>query len=286
MSGSGTSNAVLWVYGDPGSGKSILCSHAIQTIQETKPSAGVSFHFCQFDRFHSALETLRGLANTLFEQFWGRVGVSGTSTGTAISASLPPLVEELRTKTACSSSNEESIRDFLKVLIKGFDRTYILIDGLDEECEASRWPDFKIVLETLLPLVTSSEGSFRLWISSQDRATLREEFKTFPSFDIKYCVSRDVELFLARRLNAEGEISREELDSLLDHLKMRAEGNFLWASMMIKMISEASSMREMRRLVKDGPRNLDDYYRKIIMTIEKQYRTLARYGFSYFFPPR
>jgi hypothetical protein len=66
---------------------------------------------------------------------------------------------------------------------------------------------------------------------------------------------------------------------VLENLKERAEGNFLWASLMVKtLMEEANSLKEMKSFIKVGlPLTLDDYYRRIFERFEKHHRSLARF---------
>ena len=256
--------SIIWLCAHPGCGKSTLCSHIIHSIEESDPAAATAFHFYRFDHAYSAIETLRLLADQLFEKYWN----------------FSHLVsEEIHLQTQKTSSSLENIRDLIKILVKSLPKTYFILDGLDEECEVGRWTEAQLVLDFLIQLSLTFPESVRLWYSSQDRPFIHKKLSAY-IFDIKDQVKNDVTYYLSRaipELDA-SEVSEEEKAGILENLKERAEGNFLWASLMVNALTEeANSLKEIKQLVKDGlPLTLDGYYRRIFEGFEKHHRSLAR----------
>lgn len=260
-----TQPPIIWLYAPPGSGKSTLCARIICSIQESDPKAAVAFHFYQFDKAYSAIETLRLLADQLFEKHWNG------------SHSVP---DEIHVKTQSSSSSLDNIRDFITILVKTLPKTYFILDGLDEECLGIRWTEAQAVLDFLVKLSSEYSGSVRLWCSSQNRSCIQDRLRQFTIFDIKGDIANDVTDYLSRRINElDGlEVPHNEQRTMLEKLKNRADGNFLWASLMMEaLMEEASSIAEMRQFIEEGlPSSFDGYYQRIFRRIEAPHRSVAR----------
>jgi hypothetical protein len=73
------------------------------------------------------------------------------------------------------------------------------------------------------------------------------------------------------------EVSDEEKHEILETLRERATGNFLWASLMVRTLyEEASSLMEIKHLIDTSlPASLDDYYFRIFRRFEKSQRPLV-----------
>ena len=259
--------SIIWLHAHPGCGKTTLFAHCINSVWESDTKAAVAFHFYQFDKPQSAIEILRLLADQLFEKYWN---------------DTHNVSDDVYSKTLKSSSSLENIRDFIIELVKALPKTFLLLDGLDEECTGPRWTDAQAVLDILVKLAIEFPGSIRLWYSSQYRACIHDKLGEYAVLDIKPQIQDDVTQYLSlriRELHSLG-VPDEEGAKVLDNLRRRADGNFLWASLMVKaLMEEASSVAEIKAFIEDGlPSNLDAYYRTIFERMEKSHRKLARYA--------
>ncbi|KAJ7762426.1 hypothetical protein DFH07DRAFT_411026 [Mycena maculata] len=259
---------ILWVHAPPATGKSVLSSRAIQSIQEDPDAAATAYHFYRFDEMNSASETLRLLASQLLDAHWNRTHV--------ISAEMYTTRQSV-----CSL---EKVQELIAMLVQLLPRSYFILDGLDEECMGSyRWTEAVTTLDFLVDLAKASPDRVRLWYSSQYRPVINERLKDYIVLDIKDEVKEDVSVYLSRanpELN-ELEISDADKDDVLESLRGRAEGNFLWASLMLKSLKDTASLSDMKQFVEDGlPDTLDDYYRRIFDRFEKSHRPLVSKVFA------
>ncbi|KAF8587635.1 hypothetical protein K439DRAFT_1630517 [Ramaria rubella] len=264
--------SILWLHGPPGFGKSTICSHAIQLVQDSDPQAVVVYHFYQ-EQVYSECETLRILAGQLFEHYGRRSN---------------EVSEELYFKTQRMECSLEIVKELITTLVTMLHKTYFFIDGLDEEATSPtspRWTEASSVLDFLVQLCSVSPDTVRVWYSSQFRPSINEKLQGYVTFDIKKQVKADVMLYLSVAMSSaipELDELEEEKDSVLENLQSRAEGNFLCASLMVKAIQEeANSLSEIKQFIERGlPKKLDDYYRRIFGRIEKPQRLLARNVFA------
>ncbi|KAJ7492122.1 hypothetical protein FB451DRAFT_1217062 [Mycena latifolia] len=260
---------ILWVHAPPAAGKSILSSRVIQVIREEPDGPAVAYHFYRFDQMNSTSETLRFLASQLFDSYWNHTHA---------------VSEEMYLRTQQSVCSLENIEQLITMLVKLLPKVYFVLDGLDEECMGSnRWTEAATTLDFLITLAKDFPDRVRLWYSSQYRPCINERLKEHAVLDIKDEVKDDVSLYLSRANPELGdlEVSDRDKDNVLKSLQGRAEGNFLWASLMLKSLKETASLTDMKQFVKEGlPETLDDYYRRIFDRVEKPHRSLVRKVFA------
>ncbi|KAK0464302.1 uncharacterized protein EV420DRAFT_1637875 [Desarmillaria tabescens] len=268
---------ILWVHGPPGSGKTFLCSRAIQDIQEAYPDAAVVYHFFQFDKSYTAAETLSILADSLFQIYWDR---------------HRRVSEELYNKTQRNSHLPESIQKVIELLVEnsGLSKLFFFLDGLDEELDnrqnpysVSRWETASTVLEFIIRLVEKSPSVIRLWCSSQHHPPILQLFSTHIAtmLDVKEDAKEDVKFYLTAKISELGgrEFSDEQKREIMSKLEERVqhEGNFLWARFMISDIQEvADDLSKIKAFITEShPSSINDHYRKIFDRIDVPYRQLA-----------
>ena len=235
---------------------------------EVQPA--VAFQFYNFDDQQStALQTARNLAGQLFEHFWLR---------------LQDIPEALHAHTQKSAGDLMNVLEFIRLFIRELPVVYIFLDGLDEECTVARWKEASKIVDFVVELAKSSPSTVKVWCSTQDRFCIRERFGAFPTMNIKEQVQTDVDIYLSKTVPGLDniEVGDETRNWILVELKERANGNFLWASLMIKTLKdEVACFDDMEQFIKDGlPKDLDEYYQRIFSRYEVKERDLARYASS------
>lgn len=260
-------SSIFWLHSPPGFGKTILCSHAIQLIKDSDPDVAVVYHFYR-EEHHTACETLRIISGQLFECYVKQ---------------SPQIDEELYLKTQRRACSLENIQELITTLVKYLPKTYLFIDGLDQEVSPERWTEASTVVDFLLQLSKGSPATVRIWYSSQSSLRIREKLEGFITVDVKNKleVKADVMLYVSLAMfktHPELEELGSEKDKLLKDLQDRAEGNFLIASLMIKVLQEdTDSLTDMQEFIERGdlPKTLDGYYRRIFERIASPQRRLA-----------
>ena len=260
-----SSNPILWLPAGPGSGKSVLCSHAVEYVKNLSEVHAECLHFYEFDNEHTGMVTARNLATQLFEQYW---------------LSNQDVPEELQKASQKSAADLVNVFDFIRVVVDRLPKVYIFLDGLDEECTVARWGEAIKIIGFVNALAENSPKTIRVWYSSQDRPFIREQLEKHVVLNVKEQIKVAVNKHISLRVPGlcNPEVDQETKTWILDELKQRADGSFLWASLMLKTIeNEVSSFDEMELFIKEGlPKDLDAYYRRIIARYEKRERELAR----------
>ncbi|KAF8526673.1 hypothetical protein BU17DRAFT_40385 [Hysterangium stoloniferum] len=256
--------SVIWLRGHPGCGKSTLCSNMIRSIETFDSSAAVAFYFYQFDQIHSTLETLCVIAGQLFEKL----------------SNASRVVSDINTKIQGTSSSVENVQNLIKILITSLPKTYFILDGLDEECEDSRWGEAQATFDFLLELSQEFPQCVRLAYSSQFRPCIDDKLRNFTVIEVQQqAAKKDVDDYLEHRLNSL-ELSDDDKPAVLEDMKRKAAGNFLWATLMVVTLQEACSPNELKQCLGDGPSKSDKYYRKIFAQFNKSHRLLTSKIFS------
>ena len=260
-----SSQPILWLFAGPGSGKSVLCSHALEYMKNFGGAQAQCLHFCEFDNEHTAIVTARNLATQLFDRYW------------LLKQDVP---EDLQSITQKSGADLTNVFEFIRVLVGKLSRVYIFLDGLDEECTMARWKEAIKIVEFVNILVDTSPKTVKVWYSSQDRPMIRQQLESHLVLNAKEQIRVAVEehIFLKVPGICNPEVDQDTRTWILSELKQRADGNFLWATLMLKTIeNEVHSFDEMERFIKEGlPKDLDAYYRRIIAGYGKRERELAR----------
>lgn len=264
-----SSNSILWLLAGPGSGKSVLCSHTVEYIRNLGDVQAQCLHFYEFDNEHTAIVTARNLATQLFESYW------------LLNQDIP---EALQSTSQKSGADLVNVFEFIRVLVGKLPKVYIFLDGLDEECTVARWKEAIKIIDFVNSLAESFPEKIRIWYSSQDRPIIRQQLESHLVLNVKEQIRVAVDEHISLKVPGicNPEVDKDTRTWILSELKRRADGNFLWASLMLKTIeNEVSSFDEMESFIKEGlPKDLDAYYRRIIARYEKRERELASKIFS------
>lgn len=185
------------------------------------------------------------------------------------------------------------MKDLIRAIVRegALDTIVFLLDGLDEESSGAdqrfpngdRWRDACEVLSFLVSLTRDHPGQIRLWCSSQYRPCIQKQLQSYPKIDIRDEMKKDVVLFLHRNVPGLGVADSDEQNDFLEVLLKRADANFLWASLMVRVLAEANSPAQMEELIQsdDLPNSLDEYYERIFAKLEPSIRPLAWYVFVF-----
>jgi hypothetical protein len=262
------SSPILWVKAAPGVGKSTLTAYAIEETQtSSRGTAATCFQYYSFDEEFSALQVLRALAEQLSNRLWEQTG------------DIDEALHAITQKTATSSRTAD-VENVLRETIKRLKITYVFLDGLDEECDhGPRWRQSKHVLDFLRSLAIYEKLPVRIWCSSQPRTCVESELQLYPTLHVTPELNRrDIERYLKDRITVLEDLELDEgyQNLLLRDLRLRADGCFLWASLMLDSIGNASSLQAIQEYLHDGlPKDYEIYYMRRLESIETKDRALA-----------
>lgn len=257
----------VWLRGSCGTGKSVICSYVIKYVKSTAVDAGVAFHYYRFDEQVPSTTVYRNVAEQLYDQLY-------LQEDDDISDSMHDLVKN-------KSDNQESLKEMIRLLVYELSQSYIFVDGLDEECtDVKRWEDASDVVGFFKGLAEEEGSTVGFWCGCQDRSNIREILTSFPKLQLDESTNKGtIESFFANTMTI-----LESLDVdpgmkalVIDELKTKARGSFLWASLMVDTIKDATNLQELQKELSDAlPKDFESYYSRKIRAIEEKHRGTVR----------
>jgi hypothetical protein len=266
---------LLWIKGDPGKGKTMLLCGIINELSKSMTKTDqLSYFFCQAtdSRINNATAVLRGLLYMLVDQQPLLISHIQKKHKHA----RKDLFEDANAWVALSEIFTDILQD------PSLNDTYFFVDALDE-CITD--------LEKLLAfIVQKSPLSSRVkWIvSSRNEAYVEQRLQPDDS-GIRLClelkenaaqVSRAVDAYIDCCLLELPEIKHDKLlyNSVRGKMQQKANGTFLWVSLVIKELKEAMAW-EVLQILEEVPTELKDVYRRMIQQIKglrRQYPELCQ----------
>ncbi|KAL3486886.1 hypothetical protein BJX62DRAFT_246493 [Aspergillus germanicus] len=249
----------------PGVGKSVLAAYAVESLPKLSPDgSAVIFQYFTFDDEFPALLVYRCLA----EQLANRLG---KNTG--------DMPEDIHcfTQLGATSARSEDVKMVIRMLVDRLPASYVILDGLDEMCETQpRQQELCDVVDFLQELANTNPDSLRLWFSSQSRTCLDSRLNRIPSIEVtKNVNSQDIEKYLSKPIVDLDSLDLDEgyKNLILQELRDKADGCFLWASLMLQSMSSAITLQMVQQLIDDGlPQNYERYYQRKMESIEPSVR--------------
>lgn len=208
-------NSIIWLNGFAGSGKSVLCSTAIQLAlrrRGSNPSVGIAFFYFTFSdeskRDESAM--LRALLLQLSSQ-------------------LPDGHRDLtRLYDSYKAGRPPSpvLIEYLRRLAQRFHQVYIMLDGLDE---SPRDGPRQYVLDALEAMRTWGVQGLHLFVTSRDEPDIRESLNLSDAQQVKMQnaeIDKDIADFISGRFDADRRLRRllPYRDKIQETLAKRAKG--------------------------------------------------------------
>jgi hypothetical protein len=195
---------ILWLKGSPGAGKSIACSSAIDHIMQNQNLC--LYHFCRFDdqsdsrsrrEQASGIRTAALLVDQLFRHFW---------------ISDRQIVKHINNYIETVDRDMNSLREVIRIILKHKNgqadekepetkseaiKVFMLLDGPDEDENSVDIKKLKTLFDSLGP---DSNISVRLWVSSRDRNTVRQQLGICQIINLDKYSEKDVNSYLTRSI--------------------------------------------------------------------------------------
>jgi Cdc6-like AAA superfamily ATPase len=267
---SDTPASQLWVKASPGVGKSVLSAYAIDQVAQITPDTSATiYQYYTFDEEFQAIQVYRCLAEQLANRLWTLIG------------DMPEQIHAY-TQRSSTSAKAEDVKAVIRMLVEHISTTYIFLDGLDEECDhGPRLGQLSDVLDFFAELASQKPRYVRLWCSSQHRTCLDHRLKGIPSIEVtKNLNSYDIEMYLSEMISGLDnlELHQGYKTLILKDLHEKADGCFLWASLMLHSISSAATLRTVQEHIRNGlPKDCEKYYQRKIESVEDSQRPFVSY---------
>ncbi|KAI9760770.1 MAG: hypothetical protein M1840_002216 [Geoglossum simile] len=264
-------NKLLWCWGLPGAGKTVLASIIVNHLrrerdEHMKSRIGIAVIYL---RYNDPEQTLDNLLGSLLRQL---VQESDT-----IPSALLELYEHHRDRNTSPSSDE--ILEVLSSTIEVLEEVFFVIDGLDECNEGLRWE--------LIEQLGKFQPNLHLLITSRYLDSIAEDLEDFKQFEVM-ANKADIELFIDHQILKNKNLRKivKKSNSLRVDIKdaviKTAEGMFLLARLHLESLASAASLsvKYVRNKLQTLPNTLTGTYDNAMQRIQDQEPEHKRVAFK------
>ena len=162
-------------------------------------------------------------------------------------------------------------------------RFCFFIDGLDEY-EATRGEDYIDMANQLINMTKSAPYDLKLCVSSREMPVFSEAFSDDKRFKLHDLTKNDIESLARGRLedfeiSNNGEVTAANNEVLVKEIVQRAEGIFLWASLVIGSLREGlyadNDLLSLLERVEDMPQDIEPLFQHLLNSIKRPDRKAA-----------
>ncbi|KAF5969529.1 ankyrin repeat [Fusarium coicis] len=239
---------LMWIYGLPGAGKTVLASYVIKELEKLCEPANGSDETVPF------LSWVIGQACRQIN--W-----------------IPPELKRLHDR-GCEPTRAD-LEEVLEIILEKLDSFYIVIDAVDESTPRE---ELLSTIETLavderferVRILTTSRQYFDI---EQSLGEISESISMSNTM-----VDADIRRFVHARLRSSHRLKRwhERFDEIEDILTAMAQGMFRWAECQIQAIERLRDQSKLQQLLSNLPEDLSETYVRIFKAIPEDDRPLLR----------
>ncbi|KAI5843119.1 ankyrin repeat-containing domain protein [Morchella snyderi] len=250
--------SLLWCYGNPGVGKSVLTSTLLESINtkyEPDTAIGIAYFYFNFQ----ITVTLEDVLRIWIKQLCRRMD------------ELPSSLYDLH--KACIDNDvkpkRRQLEDLFQKVVNYFKQVFLVIDALDEHSKESR--------NDLVNYLSQVSGSYKIFIASRrevdiERNILSAKFEVLPIQVTK--VDEDIGTYVDHELKNRNQdhcaISKTLKTAIRTRLMQQANGMFLWVKCQLDFIYEQPSLKDIREALDSLPTTMHDTYGRILKRINEQ----------------
>lgn len=248
--------AFLWIYAQPGAGKTVLAAFLVDHFASRQPSVCVLFFFCKDtdEDKRTSVAIARSLLYQLFLALRERAAVS------ALIEELSLAMDESGHKTALSFS---AVWKIFSNHISDLTSATIVVDALDE-CR-----DSEILIQSLRSMASSCNVAVIL--TSRKEEHLYQLLHQSPSLEVAPDdIDVDIKAFVEAKVAASPRLSQPSVKQLVvKRLCESHEGMFLWVQYMVKELKSCVSLQQVQQELRELPKGLDAMYQRILQRLQE-----------------
>ncbi|KAJ5650642.1 uncharacterized protein N7484_004365 [Penicillium longicatenatum] len=257
----------LWINGFAGSGKSVLCSTAIQHMLHEKNNRqngvdvtiGVGYFYFSFN--DESKQDISGMLRALLVQLLAQLYHCEES------------LEKLHALYRHSSPPVDALLDCLRKIISRFSETYLLIDALDESPRDTKRDS---VLSAINAMQQWGLPGLHLLVTSRDEVDIRQALAISDDQDISMKnveIDKDIVNFVSYQLNNDPKLQKwkERHSEIQDRLTEKAQGVFRYIECQFLALKRARNRNQLDECLTSLPRDLDGTYQRILCSIDEEH---------------
>lgn len=251
----------LWIYAQPGAGKTVLAAFLIDHIALHQQPGCVLFFFCKDtdDDKRTPIAIARSLLYQLFRALRQR------AMETSLTEEISLAIEESGHKTALKFA---TVWKIFTNHISHLTPATVVVDALDE-CR-----DPEILIRSLQSMAKAYNVGIILTSRKEDY--LYQLLHQSPSLEVApNDIDADIKALVEAKVSASPRLSDPSVSSLVvKRLCESHEGMFLWVQYMLKELKSCVSVEQVQEELEELPKGLDAVYQRILErlqdTLDKQ----------------
>ena len=267
LKSSGTQHSVLWCQGNPGVGKTVMTSIAINYVTESIGGRKIALTYIYCDYTNPDTFLVLNLLGSIIQQLVEQTSNFESTT-------------KLKTFKRASAKNrdmtEEDAVFWIETLSGDFDIIYTFVDALDECPESCR--------NTLLAQLKGySKGNMRVFLTSRSNVDVEVHIAHAVEVNIDP-IRNDITDYVESKIKKSSRLARlivgnSKLKRDIVHtINSQANGMFLLASLQIESLNDQTTASGVRLALKKLPADLFAMYDKIMERIRDQSKQDAELG--------
>ncbi|KAJ7201096.1 ankyrin repeat-containing domain protein [Mycena pura] len=253
-------NSVFWIYGSPGSGKSVLCSSIVETLGVT---SSLAYFYCTFT--DEKTQNSRGLLSSLISQ----LAINSTER-------LAKLRSFHSSQSASGTPSVDRLFECLCQMLTVPGDIFIVIDAL-EECPTLPMPERAQILKHLECMVELGLSQLHILITSRPEVDIEPSMARMQAreLDLKTvgAQAEDLRSYISSRLEQANWCSKLR-ELALETLNAKANGSFRWAACQLVSL-EGCLPIQVKKILDNLPKDIEETYKHILKRILPHDRSVA-----------
>ena len=262
-----TPRSILWLHGDSGCGKSILCSAVIDELRALRSDQlNVRLAYWYFSVNDTNRRSLQNLVRALLTQ------LCPSSAAPSVLLKLWDANREGREAPQVSESIQTLVQMLGEIsMVEGRLTFFIVLDALDESNEAERAD-----IIDLLRRIVSLDNDIHLLITSRSNTIgveqrLKDAAKFFDVVIEHQLADEDILIHITERLENDEDLNkwpprlRKEIE---EALVANAAGMFRWVDCQLQAICRCMKPKELKKALTSLPKDLREAYAQEVAKVE------------------
>ncbi|RDW91705.1 hypothetical protein BP5796_02870 [Coleophoma crateriformis] len=265
-----TENSIVWLYGKPGCGKTVLSSTAIEEIQdcfETASNRAVAYFFFSFT--DSEKQKPQNMLRSVIAQLLRQRDTVHNAATNMYSAHL----------NGERQPSKDGLMHLLRQLVDSFGETYLVLDALDECTER------EMLLELIDEFHSWNLKALHVMVTSRKEVDIEDGLEHLLERDNKInaqsdIVDRDIRRYVRSKVQCDNRFKKwrkyptvqQEIE---DTLANKADGMFRWAACQLDVLAKCLNLPTLRLKMGRLPKTLDETYARILQNIPDEHKMFA-----------
>ncbi|KAJ7922063.1 hypothetical protein B0H13DRAFT_1707918 [Mycena leptocephala] len=243
-------NSVFWIYGSPGTGKSVLCFSIIETLMATR---SLAYFYCTFA--DEKTQNSRGLLSSLISR---------------LAIVSPDCLATLRSfhssHSVSGAPSEERLFECLCQMLTVSGDVFVVIDAL-EECPTR--PERAQMLKHLERMVELGHSQLHILITSRPEVDIKPSMARMKAHQLDLeavaAQAKDLRSYISSEL-AQADWGSKLREHALETLTAKANGSFRWVA--CQLVSLEGCLRcEVKKILDTLPKDIEETYLRILQRI-------------------